>query len=90
MDLKSFQDSRPNTQSFDNVDKGDLKKTAEQYAQKSDSDLLGEIMKTASQGKRDGSLTAESLQSFAQNVAPLLNEEQRKRLQSVLDMINKA
>ena len=90
MDLKSFQNSRPENRTNAETKKDDLRKTAEEYAQKSDADLLTEIMNVASKGKKDGTLSDEELRSFAQNVAPMLTGEQRERLQSVLEMIRRA
>ena len=90
MDLKSFQKSHPNDQKHkQDSTKDDLRKTAESYAQKTDNELLSEIIKTAQKGKADGSISNEDLNRFATSVSPMLNEEQRARLQSVLDIINR-
>ena len=86
MDFKSFKNTRPEETSQSS--QADLRKTAEKYGKKSDEELLGEIIKAANQGKRDGTLSAENLDTFAQNVAPMLNEEQKQRLYSVIKMIN--
>lgn len=90
MDLKSFKSNyhsqeKPN----DAQNRDDVRKKAEEYAAKSDDELLKEIMKTASQGKANGTLNEEQLKAFAQSVSPMLNEEQKARLKNVLDMINR-
>ena len=90
MDLKSFQKSHQSKGTNKaETSKEDLRKTAETYAQKSDSELLAEILQAADRGKRDGSVTSEDLQRFAQNLSPMLSEEQRSRLQNVLNLINR-
>ena len=90
MDFKTFKNNRPekqNEQNTDSIDKDALRKTAEEYSEKSDSELLGEIMKAAKQGKRDGTLNKEQINQFIKNVSPMLNQEQRQRLQQVVEMI---
>ena len=90
MDLKSFQKShQSNGTNKAETSKDNLRKTAETYAQKSDSELLAEILQAADRAKRDGSVTSEDLQRFAQNLSPMLSEEQRGRLQNVLNLINR-
>ena len=92
MDFKSFKKNRPqqNAAHPDENARDDLRKTAEKYANKSDSDLLREIMRAASKSKQDGSLSQEHLSRFVASVSPMLNEEQRARLSGVVEMINKS
>jgi len=92
MDLKSFQKNYQNNaqRKESTPTQEDLKNTAEAYAQKSDDDLLGEIMRNAKQNKRDGTLSESQLKAFVSSVSPMLNQEQRERLQNVVDMINRA
>ena len=89
MDLKSYQRSHPEKHNREkSIVENNFRKTAESYAQKSDEELLSEIVKTARQGKANGSITNEELHRFASNVSPMLNDEQRARLQIVMDIIN--
>ena len=92
MDYMSFKKSRIKTN--DSSPKAenandDIRKTAEKYAQKNDPDLLREILQAANNGKKDGSLSEEKLRQFVTSVSPMLNDEQRARLNSVVEMINK-
>lgn len=88
MDLRSFRDShkgagggsKPPTEE-------DIRSAAEHYADKSDEELLAEILRTARQGKKDGTINDESIRSFVANISPLLSEEQRARLESVIRLI---
>ena len=91
MDLKTFKNSYNNEKELSEKPNADeIRRKAEQYATKSDDDLLKDIMKTAAEGKANGSLDAQQLKTFVQSVSPMLSEEQRARLQSVIDLINKA
>ena len=91
MDLKSFQNGRHHTSKDENnINKDALRNTAESYMGKKDDELLAEILQAAAKGKRDGTITDEGLRSFAENVAPMLNDEQRARLQKVLNMIDRS
>ena len=90
MDFRSFKktrkaDAEPIKSNDGQTD--NIRKTAEEYAKKSDSELLGEILKTASQGKQNGTLDKAQIESFVKRVSPMLNEEQRQRLNSVVEMI---
>jgi len=86
MDFRSFH-SKFNSENSDNRSHADLKKTAEKYVDKSDEELLKDIKKAALEGKREGSFSDEKLRIFADQVSPMLNNEQRRRLQSVIDML---
>ena len=89
MDFKSFKKnaSQRNDNAKKDLSQDDLRKTAEDYAKKSDSDLLSDIFKMAKEQKANGSLSDEKLSAFAQSVSPMLNDEQRKRMQDLLSML---
>ncbi len=89
MDLKNFKSTYKSVDDLsEKANADDVRKKAEQYATKSDDELLKDIMKTAAQGKANGSLDEQQLKTFVQSVSPMLSEEQRARLQSVIDIIN--
>ena len=91
MDFKSFNKNRRDTSAQTNeTNNEDIRKKAESYVGKSDAELIGEIMKTARQGKADGSIDNDQLQRFAESVAPMLNQEQKERLNTVLEMIKRS
>lgn len=92
MDYMSFKKSRIKTNCSSQKAESandDIRETAEKYAQKNDPDLLREILQAANNGKKDGSLSEEKLRQFVTSVSPMLNDEQRARLNSVVEMINK-
>lgn len=88
MDFKSFKNStNKNTDKSEYFDENDIKRTAQNYQGKSDGELLGDIFKMANEQKANGNLSDEKLKAFADSVSPMLNAEQRARLNGVLEML---
>ena len=88
MDFRSYKNSyhKKTSDSFTGTPK-DIRKTAEEYAQMSDNDLLSEIKKAAADGKKNGTFSEEQLRQFVSAVSPMMNEEQKSRLNSVIRML---
>ena len=86
MDFRDFKKQRT-TSTDEREPQDDIRKTAERYAEKSDAELLSDIMRMAGENKRNGSLSNEELDEFERKVIPMLNREQRKRLENVLRML---
>ena len=86
MDFKSFIKQYKAKQS-NTPDQEDIRKTAEKYRDKSDSELLGEIVSMAKKGKEDGSLSDEQLRNFVDRISPMLGTEERERLLQAIEMI---
>ena len=87
MDFKSFnknyilkEDNTGDTQEV-------IKKTAENYVRKGESELLNDILNMANENKKNGTLSESQLVEFENRVMPMLNEDQRTRLRSVLRML---
>lgn len=88
MDFKSFHNNRQQqAKSNPSLDEKDLRKTAQEYGKKSDAELLSDIMRAAGEGRKNGTLSDQALDEFAANLSPMLNAEQKERLQSVLKII---
>lgn len=64
-----------------------LQQQMQQFDGKSESDLMGQLMAEVEKGKQDGTFNEESLAAFIKNVSPMLNAEQKKRLQSLTQKI---
>ena len=86
MDYKSFLNNRKNRPTTEES-KEDLKKTAERYAEKSDAELLGDILKAVQKEKVEGTYSDQKLSEFVEKVSPMLTTEQRTRLMQVIKMI---
>ena len=89
MDLKSFKKHYKKSKSSDHSRPATdcIKAKAQEYVGKSDEDLISDIVREAKKSKQNGSLSETQLNQFAESVAPMLNQEQRARLQSVLNII---
>ncbi len=66
-----------------------LKGMAKRYEGKSDSDILKDLSQAVQKGKRDGTLTNEKIDSIASTIAPMLNNEQKDKLNKLMQTIKK-
>ena len=89
MDFKSFRKSFHRQDAPKAEREETLREKAREYAGKSDDELLSEILKNVRQGRESGTFSDAGLEQFRDRVAPMLNQEQRERLQSVIDLIKK-
>lgn len=64
-----------------------LEEDISQYEGKSEDELFGTLLSQVERGKRDGSFTAEGLNSFISSVSPMLTEEQRAKLHNIANKI---
>lgn len=64
-----------------------MEETIAQYENKSQDELMGDLENAISQGRKDGSFTDDMLEGFISNVSPMLDDAQRKKLQSIAQMI---
>ena len=84
--------SKINENSLNNEQKqqfNKLKGMAKQYEGKSDAEILKDLSKAVEKGKKDGSLTNEKIDSIASTIAPMLNKEQKAKLQRLMSTIKK-
>ncbi len=65
----------------------ELKEQISQYEGKSEDELFTALLAQVEQGKRDGSFSEEGLHSFIQSVSPMLDEQQRQKLNEIADQI---
>lgn len=61
----------------------------EQYADKSENELLLELSQVANKMKRDGTFDVGELENFYVTASPYLNDEQRNRMKSIINMLKK-
>ncbi len=66
-----------------------VKKIAEKYEGASESDLLAAILNEAVKARADGKLSDAEIDSFAEQILPMLSDVQRKRLAAVIAKIKK-
>ena len=66
-----------------------LGKLSAKYEGKSSDEIMRAIIFQAEKSRREGKLTDSDIDNFASSVAPLLNDKQRKTLQTVIERIKK-
>lgn len=61
----------------------------DEYASKSQDELMGELLANASRMKADGTLTPQDLDNFYNRVSAFLNDEQRERMRTLIEMLKR-
>lgn len=67
-----------------------VKRIAEKYEGASESELLSAILSEAVKARGEGNLSDAEIDSFVEQISPMLNDLQRKRLAAVVGKIKKA
>ena len=67
-----------------------LKKFAEKYEGASQGELINAIMLEAEKGRRNGTLSNADIDRFSAMLSPMLNREQKKQLEKVVNQIKKS
>lgn len=62
---------------------------AKKYQGKSEAEIADEIKRVAAQGKADGSLDMNRIENFAESLTPVLNREQKKKLDEIMSFLKK-
>lgn len=62
---------------------------ARQYEGKSEAELTNELLKVTEQGRKDGTLSNEMLDTFYRSVAPMMSAEQRGKLDGLMKMLKR-
>lgn len=73
----------------DNGDIQNMQQAISKYENKSEGELMSELEKAISSGRRDGSFSDEMLDKFMKNVAPMMDTNQRRKLDSIARTIKK-
>lgn len=59
----------------------------EKYGDKSESELMGDLERMVVEGRKEGTFSEEMLEAFVQNVSPMMDDEQRRKLESITRML---
>ena len=62
----------------------DVKKTIKELEGSSEDQLMARLFEEIERGKRDGTFSPEAMQDFVKNVSPMLNSQQKKRLEEII------
>ena len=57
-----------------------LRDFAKKYEGKSEAELIGDILKTATESRKNGTLTDEEIDRYVALLSPMLSDDQRKKL----------
>lgn len=75
-------------QNFDNDElKNDIQNKLNKYQNLSQSELTAELFKEATKQKQNGNLDAKKLDEIKEQLLPLLNEQEKQKLLSLVDML---
>ena len=66
-----------------------LKSMAKKYEGKSEGEIYRDLSQAVEKGKKDGTITNEKMSGIASQIAPMLNNEQRKKLESLMNSLKK-
>ena len=61
-----------------------MKNTAAKYRGKSEEELMRELKQTVQKDKASGTLTDKKMENFQKKISPMLNEQQRKKLEKII------
>ena len=82
-------DAKPNAQTEYEQRVEEMKRLAAKYEREGEGQLVKDIVNNVIEQKARGQLSNEQLIAFAKRVAPLLNAEQRGRLEGLLEQLLK-
>lgn len=89
--MRSIRDMGKKTVDSDTTDGRSLREelgaVAAKYEGRTEEELMQELRKKVATAKRDGSYSAEQLQSFVAMISPSLDDDMRERLISLVKMI---
>ncbi|MDR3262793.1 MAG: hypothetical protein LBT30_00605 [Clostridiales bacterium] len=86
MDFKSFLKNRK-VSANDKQKEEALKERLKKYEGKSQEDVMTELMRAVEKGKADGTLSSLELENFYTKAAPMLTEEQKRKMREIIDKI---
>lgn len=61
-----------------------MKNTAAKYRGRSEDELMRELKQTVQKDKAVGTLTDKKMENFQKKISPMLNEQQRKKLDKIM------
>lgn len=64
-----------------------MEETISKYQNKSESELMSDLERMIREGRKNGTFSDEMLDAFVKNVGPMLDSAQRKRLDTIVQMI---
>ena len=76
------------SESVSQSDEENIREKVDYYSNMSENQLYEELFKEVVKGKQNGTLTKEGLMNFYNMVTPMLNEQQRLKLDEIIKKLN--
>lgn len=92
---QKYNEAKKNEQAKDNSraassnvnSKQDVESIINEYADKSENELMGELLREVAKGRANGTLDNGDIDNFYNQAAPLLTAEQKKKLDNIINII---
>ena len=96
--LRDYSKNYRNAEHFEDLSRDDLdeeskaeydrmQNRAKEYENKSEGELVNELFRKVSDGKRNGTFDPQQLDEFAKQVSPMLTAQQRMKLCQLIKML---
>jgi len=85
--MKSFKEQQRDKDNAYSQDMGNASETLESLSGMSEGQLTALLASEAAKAKANGTLNADTLRDFWNQMAPMLNEEQREKLKELIKII---
>lgn len=87
-DFNSYNSNPSSSVSGDNLKT--LKEFADKYEGASQNELVSAIIEEAEKGRKRGTLSNADIDRFSSMLSPMLNREQKKQLEKIVNQIKKS
>lgn len=88
--MRDFKSYNPENNNVNNNYLELLQNLAKKYEGASESEIVSAILKEAEKGRRNGTLTDSDIDNFVNVLSPMLNANQKKQLEKIVDRIKKS
>lgn len=85
--LKAAKQANINVDEIKDEDIKSYEDAINKYGNKSEAELMSDLERMIGEGRRDGTFSEDALDSFVKNVMPMMDENQRKKLENITRMI---
>ena len=88
--MRDFKSYNPENNNVNNNYLELLQNLAKKYEGASESEIVSAVLKEAEKGRRNGTLTDSDIDNFVNVLSPMLNANQKKQLEKIVDRIKKS
>ena len=84
---KNIENLQKNAQNQSIIDKNEIKEKFEKYQNMNQTELINELLKESNIQKQKGNLDEKKLDEIKNSLSPLMDEEQKNRLNELINML---